>query len=117
MKARQIQEEIERLHYWDARVLQITAEYFGDEVTIIFQDADNNIKLLFSGCSKVNFTTDVSDRKKPLRKLTIPQIPYFIQDIEVVDCIIDEFEVLNCKILMPPMSVEVSCNQIIISKV
>lgn len=35
MKAKQIQEQLEKLHYWDARVLSLDSQYFGDEVTII----------------------------------------------------------------------------------
>jgi len=117
LKAKQIQEQIESLHYWDARVLQLNAEYFGDEVTIIFQDTGNNVKLLFSGCSKVNIDTNVNDRKKPLRELAIPQIHYFIQDIEVEDLITDGCNLLTCKVSMPPLSMEVCCTSITVSKV
>ena len=116
MKAKQIQEKLEKSHYWDARVLSLDAQYFGDEVTIVFEDSDGNIKLSFTGCSKITVTTNPEDRISPIRKLTIPQIPYFIQDIEVEDILVNNHNLLSCKILMPPMNIEVNCNLINIAK-
>lgn len=116
MKARKVQYEIEAMHYWDARVLQLDTSFFGDEITIVFEDTDYNVKLFFSGCSKFSFVTSVDDRIKPLKDLTRPQIPYFIQDVEVSEVKTDGKELLKCKILMPPLSLEVVCNSIIIDK-
>ncbi|TCS96484.1 hypothetical protein [Hazenella coriacea] len=112
MKAQLIQEKINRLHYWDARLLQLHADYFGDEVTLLFEDSNANVKLLFSGCSKVHLTTNVSDRIKPMRELSIPQIPYFIQDLEITDYIEGDLELLNCKISAPPLMIELRCYKI-----
>lgn len=129
MKAKQIQEKIDDLNYWDSEVLQVNIEYFGDEVTIIFDE----IKLLFNGCSKVNITTDPQDRKMPIRSLTSNQMPYYMQDIEVTDFStesstvvyfggeklpkpVEKFNLFKCKILMPPLTVEVCCSSINIGK-
>ena len=117
MKAKQIQEKLEKLHYWDARVLSLDAQYFGDEVTIVFEDSDGNIKLLFTGCSKKTVTTNPEDRINPIRELTISQIPYFIQDIEVEDILVNGYDLLSCKILMPPINIELNCNLINIGEV
>lgn len=118
LKAQQILSEIEAMHYWDARVLQMESSFFGDEITIIFEDTDYNVKLLFTGCSKFSFVTSVEDRLKPLKELTKTQIPYFIQDIEITEGgIVDGQNLLKCNILMPPLNVEILCSNIFIDKV
>ncbi|MEW9677691.1 hypothetical protein ABRT01_16160 [Lentibacillus sp. L22] len=116
MKAQQIQSKIENMYYWDARVLKMDSNFFGDEITIVFEDTDYNVELLFTGCSKFVFVTSVDDRLKPLRELTKPQIPYFIQNVEIEDIQIDEKDLLKCNILMPPLNVEVVCTDVIINK-
>ncbi|WP_044640135.1 hypothetical protein [Risungbinella massiliensis] len=117
MKAQQIQREIEDMHYWDARVLQLDSNFFGDEITIVFEDTDYNVKLSFTGCSKFSFVTSADDRMKPLKELTKAQIPYFIQDVEVSEIQIDGQDLLKCKILMSPLHVEVVCNTIAVDTV
>jgi len=117
VEAKQIQEQLEKLHYWDARVLSFDVKYFGDEATLIFEDSDENIKVLFAGCYNIRVTTNPQDRRNPIKELTIPQIPYFIQAIQVGDIRTDDLDLLSCKILMPPMAIEVNCNLINIEKV
>ncbi|KMY31475.1 hypothetical protein ACZ11_04355 [Lysinibacillus xylanilyticus] len=118
MKAQFIQSEIEAIHYWDARVLQMDTNFFGDEITIVFEDTDYNVKLLFTGCSKFSFITSVVDRLKPLKELTKSQIPYFIQDIKISEVEFEDKEnLLKCNILMPPLNVGVVCTDILIVKV
>ncbi len=116
LNAQKILNEIEELHYWDARVLQMESSFFGDELRIVFEDTDFNVILLFTGCSKFSFVTSVDDRLKPLKELTKTQIPYFIQDVEITDVQIDGEDILKCNIFMPPLNVEVVCNTILIEK-
>ena len=106
-------------------VLLLNIEYFGDEVTIIFDE----IEILFSGCSKVNIITDPQDRKIPIRSLISNQLPYYMQDFEVTDFStesatvvylggeklpepVEKFNLFKCKILMPPLNVEICCSSI-----
>lgn len=118
MTANQIQNEIESLHYWDARVLQMESKFFGDEITIIFEDTDYNVKLMFTGCSKFSFVTNVEDRLNPLKNLTRPQAPYFIQDIEINNVETSaEKGLLKCNVLMPPLHVEIQCSNVLIDKI
>ncbi|ARV44669.1 hypothetical protein P8868_11040 [Bacillus inaquosorum] len=117
MNAEQIQRDLESLHYWDARVLQLESYYFGDEITMIFEDTDSNVKLFFTGCSKFSFITTADDRIKPLKDLAKSQIPYFLQDIEISTIRSEGEELLKCEILMPPLNVEIVCNNISINKV
>lgn len=116
MKAKQIQAQLEKLHYWDARVLRFDVQNFCDELTIVFEDSDRNIKLLFTGCFKIMFYTNPEDRRNPIKELTISQIPYFIQDIELNDILVNGHNLLNCKILMPPINIEINCSSIFIGE-
>ncbi|GGG13754.1 hypothetical protein [Paenibacillus aceti] len=116
MKSEKILSEIESLHYWDARVLKFDSSFFGDEITLVFEDTEFNVKLSFKGCSKFSFVTSVDDRTKPLRGLARSQIPYFLQDIEITDVLIEGHSLMNCKILMPPLNTEILCNSISIEK-
>ncbi|MGG4343610.1 hypothetical protein [Paenibacillus lautus] len=117
MKVEKILSEIEAMHYWDARVLKFDSSFFGDELTLVFEDTEFNVKLSFTGCSKFSFLTSVDDRTKPLRELTRPQIPYFLQDIEVTEVQCEGHRLLNCKILMPPLNAEIVCNSISVEKI
>lgn len=129
MNSKEIQEQIDNLNYWDSEVLQLDVDYFGDEVTIVF----DNIKLLFTGCIQVNIKTDPQDRKIPIKTLTRKQLPYFVQDIEVMDfqteslAVVyfggnklpepaEKFNLIKCKILMPPLNVEIHCGSIKIER-
>jgi hypothetical protein len=116
LKAQQIQVQLENLHYWDARVLKLEPTNFLDDVTLVFEDSEGNVEILFSGCSKVLFTTSVEDREKPLREMKLSQIPYFIQYIEISDFSQDDRELLNCKVIAPPINVEVLCNSITVNR-
>ncbi|MUT65613.1 hypothetical protein [Paenibacillus sp. NEAU-GSW1] len=116
MKAQQIQEKLESLHYWDARVLKLDTTNFVDDVILVFEDSDGNVEILFSGCSRVLFSTSVEDREKPLKEMQLSQIPYFIQDIEISDFVQDGRGLLNCKVIAPPITVEVLCKSITVSK-
>src|SRR5699024_4285304 len=118
LNAKLIQKKIEEMHYWDARVLKMDTSYFGDETIIMFEDTDYNVKLLFTGCSQFSFITSVEDRIKPLKELTKLRIPYFIQNIELGEVEINKEEsLLKCHILMPPLSVEIVCTNVLIDKV
>lgn len=117
VNAEKILFEIEAMHYWDARVLKFDSSFFGDEITLVFEDTDFNVKLSFIGCSSFYFVTSADDRIKPLRELARPQIPYFLQDIEVTDVQNECHSLLNCKILMPPLNAEILCTSISIEKI
>lgn len=112
MKAEIVQKRIDNLNYWDARVLKLSAEYFCDEVTLEFEDTDKNKQLHFRGCSRFNVLTDIEDRLIPIKQLTKAQIPYFLQNIEFVNAFDHGHELISCKILMPPLNLEILCTSI-----
>lgn len=71
------------MQYWDARVLKFDSSFFGDEITLEYEDTVGNVKLFFTGCTEFSFLTTADDRRRPIRDLTRPQIPYFLQDIGI----------------------------------
>lgn len=114
--AEKIQKLIEEYHYWDARLLKISCEYFGDELTIVFEDSNGDVRILFSGCSKICLNSRIEDREIPLRELQLSQIPYFLQDIDITECKIENKILLNCKIMAPPLDIEIVCKVISVNK-
>jgi hypothetical protein len=62
VNAEKILSKIEATHYWDARVLKFDSSFFGDEITLVFEDTEFNVKLSFIGCSSFSFVTSADDR-------------------------------------------------------
>lgn len=40
MGALEIQKKMNDYHYWDARVLELSCDYFADELKICYEDSD-----------------------------------------------------------------------------
>ena len=113
----EIQKEINDLHYWDARVLKLECNHFADEVIFGYEDEDKMVTYEFKECYEVNFNHDKNyDKMRPVSEMTRPQIPYFIQDVEVVEININEVGFYKCKIDLYPLSLEIICKKIIIKK-
>ncbi|MBR5289805.1 MAG: hypothetical protein IKU28_02290 [Erysipelotrichaceae bacterium] len=109
--------EIESCHYWDARLLKLDCNYFGDEISLCFGDKNIEYEFHFIGCFEIGIKHDYQYSKKTLyRNLKIAQIPFFIQDIKL-----DEKEVLKEKyyeflIDAYPLSLKIVCKQFEIKK-
>lgn len=109
-KSKQIQNSINLLNYNDARVLKLESNYFGDETILAFEGIDKERVLIFKGCYKVLFDHVKNyDKLRPAREMTIPQIPYFLQEIEVEDIEMDGRYFLKCNINMFPLYLELIC--------
>ena len=68
-----IQKLIDKTDYWDMRILDVTASYFGDEVKILIENDEVTCwKISFLSCYKVSYNTDADRRKiskvKSMRK-------------------------------------------------
>lgn len=117
MNVQQIQQRLEDYDYWDARLIKLQSDYFGDEVTMVFEDTDDaNIQVVFLDCSKVSFISSLEDREHPVKELTRSQIPYFLQDIELNDLKVDGKDLIDCKITAPPLDIQICCKSISITK-
>ncbi len=111
-----MQEEIEAWDYWDTNVLSFNIIYFGDEVSVVWEENDYDVELLFTGCSSLSYVTSPEDRLKPIKELTRPQLPYFLHDIKVTDIERRGIDLFKLKITMPPLFIDIICTDITIRK-
>ena len=113
----EIKKEIEDSYYWDARVKVLDCKYWGDEVTLVFDDDGPDITYHFTECYQVEIAHDPQYPKDiPSKNLTPPQVPYFFQDVEVEEIDIDETKYLRFKINMYPINLSVMCKKFSISR-
>ncbi|PES77246.1 hypothetical protein CN505_03270 [Bacillus cereus] len=117
MKVQRIQEKIDKLYYWDAWVTKLVCDYFGDEVILIFKDGDDDVTLQFSGCYKIDFKHSMGYvKEKSIKTFTHEQLPYFLHDIEIGEIEKEGLKLYTCKIIMPPMELEIWCKDIKIER-
>jgi len=117
LNAQKVQEQIDALHYWDARVLRLSCEYFADEVVLVYESSDGNVTYKFNGCYKIVFDHALGyEKEKPTRELTYSQLPYFLQDVEVGEIVSNGMKLYACSIVMPPLSIEIWCKEIFAEK-
>lgn len=115
MKAQEILREIEKIYYWDARVLGFDCRYFGDEVLIKIEDEEESYRhyeIEFLGCIKVEVSTALDDRTMPIKELTRGQRPYFMQDISIDSYELEGQEIFICHLLLPPVAAEIHFTKI-----
>lgn len=113
----EIFKKIEATNYWDARVLNLECCYFGDEVTLAFSDDDVDILLRFSGCYKAFFDHIKDyDKLRRVRDMTLPQIPYFLQNIAIAALTYEDVEFYSCKIEMFPLTLDILCKEICVER-
>lgn len=117
INAKQIQTKIDQLHYWDARVIRLSSDYFTDEVTLFYDDEDAIVSYKFICCYKSSFFHWLGyEKEKPYKDLKQGQIPYFLQDVEIKEIEEEKNRLYQCKILMPPMELEIWCKEIKVSR-
>lgn len=113
MTAIEIQKLIDDLDYWDARVIQLECNYFADEITMVFEDEDENVICNFIGCYKSVFDHVKQYSKfRPVKEMDITQIPYFLQDIKIGEIKEEGVELLTCDINMFPLYLQIWCKDI-----
>ncbi len=104
--------EIEKSYYWDARVLSLECNFFGDEVRLVFEGEKKHITYYFEACYKVEIEQVVEYPKdKPIRELTTAQIPYFLQNIELEEVKIREKTFMEFTINMYPIELMIVCSK------
>lgn len=111
-----LQEKINQTEYWDLKILDLNANYFGDEVNIfVYNDDDTSWKISFLSCFRVAYETDSTWRTiTHVREMKNPQLGYYGQDITLskskdfegfYDVTID-LTILTAKIICKDVSVE-----------
>lgn len=99
-------------YYWDARVKSLDCNYFGDEVKLVFEDNEKDITYHFEECYKVKIEHAVGCPKdRASKELTITQIPYFMQDVELKEIKICDNKYMEFKINLHPIELSIVCNK------
>lgn len=116
MTIEEIREKIENTGYHDARVKSLDILHFGDEVKLTFEDnGDMDITYHFTGCYKASINHVLGYRKDvPVRELNTPQIPYFIQAVEMDEVILDGNRYINMHINMHPVEISILATEVFI---
>jgi len=112
-KVREFQKKIDSYHYWDAMVSYLNCNYFADDIDLAFNDEDLEVVYKFTGCYRSVFDhVKIYDKLRPVKEMTLPQLPYFLQSIEVGSVMEDEITFYTCKINMFPLYLEIWCKNI-----
>ena len=117
MNAINLQKKIDLLDYCDARVNYLNCNYFADEITLAYDLDDTEVVYIFKGCYKSIFDhVKDYDKLRPVKEMTIPQIPYFIQDVKIDSNIEDGVSFYVCKMNVFPLYIEIWCKDIDVSR-
>jgi hypothetical protein len=109
----EIQILVDSFHYWDARVTQLNCSYFADEIELIYNDGDLDIVYRFLECYKAIFDhVKDYDKLRHVKNMSIAQMPYFLQNIEIGEITERGINFYTCKINMFPLDLEIWCKDI-----
>lgn len=113
MKSKLLLKKIEEMHYWDARVVSVSANFFGDELILVYDDTDGDVVYKFSKCYEISYKHLLDyDKEKPISEFTSLQLPYFMQNVELEDFFYDGINYLKCIIGMHPLELTVLSKEI-----
>ena len=112
-----LQNMIDKTDYWDMRILDIKAHYFGDEIEILIEnDEETCWKISFLSCKNVVYNTDSGKRKiNNVKNMKKSQLGYYGQDITVSDSSFDDFYKINLDFSI--MEMEIECRNIIVEQI
>lgn len=115
MESKQLLKKIEDMHYWDARVISLSTDFFGDELVLVYEDSDGDVVYKFLNCYQINYKHALEyDKEKPIREFTRLQLPYFLQNVELEDYLHEETQYLRCTITMPPLEISILSKECIV---
>lgn len=113
-----LQAKIDQTEYWDLKILDLNANYFGDEVNIfVYNDADTSWKISFLSCFRVTYETDAAWRSiTNVREMKNPQLGYYGQDITLSEN--KDFEgFYDVSIDLTIMTAKIICKDVNVEKV
>ncbi len=110
----EIQNAIDKYPYVDARVKKLNCEYFGDEVTLIYENNEKyDIGCYFYEFFRVVFNHVLGfDKMRPVKDMSYGQMPYFVFDIAITDSILEKEKFLSCKLDLGLLELEILCKDI-----
>ena len=110
------QEQIDNTDYWDERVMSLECTCFSDEVILTFVNSKGKVQLCFEQCYSVFFDHEKQYNKNiAVKKMTLLQIPYFLQNIEVTEFCDNGETFFKCTIKMFPLDVRILCKNIVVN--
>ena len=114
MREDEIQEQIDKFHYWDMRVKTLECNNFSDEVKLVYDDSDGyEVVYHFIGCYRVVFEHVKNyDKLRSVKNMTIPQIPYFLQEVNVTSVIEENRQFYVSKMNIFPLYTEIWSKEI-----
>ena len=103
-----IQELIDKTDYWDMRILDVTASYFGDEVKLLIENDEVTCwRISFLSCYKVSYNTDADRRKiSKVKSMRKSQLGYYGQNITVCKSNKDNFYKVDLDLSIMEMQIE-----------
>ena len=118
LKIDKLQQKIDDVYYWDAKVLDFNISFFGDEIIIILEnDKETNFMLKFLDCYKVEYETDAVKREIDLsvKNMNRGQLAYYAHDITIQESLIVDFIEVN--LTLAPLFIKIICKDIQVEKV
>ncbi|KAA0542741.1 hypothetical protein FZW96_21220 [Bacillus sp. BGMRC 2118] len=107
------QKLIDNIHYWDAKVLDLDIKHFADEIDLKCEAGE----LYFLECYELEVKhTPKFNKEIPARQWEYKNLPYTIHEIKVVEDYSSNVTKLNVEIIMPPMFIKLTCNDIRVNK-
>lgn len=113
-----LQAKIDQTEYWDLKILDFNADFFGDEVSIfVYNDAETSWKISFLSCFKVTYETDAAWRSiATVREMKKPQLGYYGQDITLSES--KDFDgFYDVSIDLSIMTAKIICKDVNVEKV
>lgn len=117
MTDNELQEMIDKTDYWDVKILDMKASYFGDVIEIYIDDDEETCwKVSFLSCYKVSYETDANWRTiMHVKDMKKPQLGYYGQDISVSRSEIENF--YTVKLDLSIMEMQIECRDIQVDKI
>lgn len=116
MNINKLQEKIDNTMYWDMEVLDISIDYFGDEVNIVIADEKETCwTIKFLSCCKVAYETDANRRRiRNVKEMKKSQLGYYAQDITIDN--VRQDDVLEINLDLSIMDLKIECKEILVER-
>ena len=119
MSVQKLQELVDQYPYVDARAKKLECNYFGDEITLVYESTDEkDVCCQFIGCFNVIFDHDkIFDKLRPVKDMNYVHMPYFMFNITVGEVLGENRHFYTCKIDMGLLQIEICCEKIIVTRI
>lgn len=85
MNAQEMQNKFNEMNFEDEKVLELTSQYFGDEVIVRITYFKDEAIVTFLGCDRVEIQHWWGTKFKPIKEYTRQQLGYFAHSIKIIE--------------------------------